>query len=153
VLTFFKFARDAPSLLLLDGEGMEDRPGCSEKQWIQHVCEWVLLHAGTNADTVFDVANQNLGIFCYEHVVNAFGNGGTVVVKQAGDHAIALEADASSAAISFASSFLLLDSGLCIPTPQLQPSLLTKYNCIMTLAMQDEWKVRNLRFDCVDAAA
>lgn len=120
MLTFLKFARDAPSLLLLEGEGMEDRPGCSEKQWIEHVCQWVLLHAGTNADTVFDIANQNLGIFCYEHVVKAFGNGGNVIVKQVGDHAIALEADASSAAISFASSFLLLDSGLFITTFILQ---------------------------------
>jgi hypothetical protein len=98
---------------------MEDRPGCSERQWIESVCQWVLLHSGANAETVFDIANQNLGIFCYEHVVKAFGNGGSVVVKQAGDHAIALEADSSSAVISFASSFLLLDAGSCIPTSPL----------------------------------
>jgi hypothetical protein len=111
LLTFCKFARDAPSLLLVEGAGMEDRPGCSETQWIEIVCQWVLLHAGVQADTVFDIANQNLGIFCYEHVVKAFGSRGGVIVKQAGDHAIALEADASSLAISFASSFLLLDAG------------------------------------------
>lgn len=93
---------------------MEDRPGCSETQWIETVCQWVMLHAGAHADTVFDIANQNLGIFCYEHVVNAFGRGGGLVVKQAGDHAIALESDASSAEIAFASSFLLLDAGACI---------------------------------------
>lgn len=113
-MTFAQFARDAPSLLLVEGGGMEDRPGCSETQWIETVCQWVMLHAGAHADTVFDIANQNLGIFCYEHVVNAFGRGGGLVVKQAGDHAIALESDASSAEIAFASSFLLLDAGACI---------------------------------------
>jgi hypothetical protein len=109
---------------------MEDRPGCSERQWIESVCQWVLLHSGTNAETVFDIANQNLGIFCYEHVVKAFGNGGSVIVKQAGDHAIALEADSSSAVISFASSFLLLDAGSCIPTSLLTSLLqLAFYSC------------------------
>jgi hypothetical protein len=89
---------------------MEDRV-CTEAQWIEAACQWILLHAGGHADTVFDVANQNLGIFCYEHVVKAFSSGGGVVVKQAGDHAIALDTEASSVVISFASSFLLLDAG------------------------------------------
>jgi hypothetical protein len=115
MLTLCKFARDAPSLLLLEGAGLEDRPGCSEMQWIETVCQWILLHAGTHADTVFDIANQNLGIFCYEQVVRTFRRVGDVVVKQAGDHAIALEADASSVVISFASSFLLLDAGGQLP--------------------------------------
>ncbi len=134
ILILFKFARDAPSLLLLEGEGMEDRPGCSEMQWIEHVCQWVLLHAGSNADTVFDIANQNVGIFCYEHVVKAFGNRGGVIVKQAGDHAIALEADASSVAISFASSFLLLDSGRCIRTSLQRANFtLSQHICLMNV--------------------
>ena len=84
---------------------------CTEAQWVEAACQWILLHAGGHADTVFDVANQNLGIFCYEHVVKAFSSGGGVVVKQAGDHAIALDTEASSVVISFASSFLLLDAG------------------------------------------
>ena len=114
-MTLCQFARDAPSLLLVEGAGLEDRPGCSEMQWIETVCQWILLHAGTHADTVFDIANQNLGIFCYEQVVRTFRRAGDLVVKQAGDHAIALDSDASSVVISFASSFLLLDAGARLP--------------------------------------
>jgi hypothetical protein len=106
-----QFAADAPALILVEGTGMEDKPGCSESQWIEIVCQWVLLHAGAHADTLFDIANQNMSLYCHEHVLRAFGKGGYLAAKQAGDHAISLDADSSSVSISFASSFLLQEAG------------------------------------------
>uniref|UniRef100_A0A7S1HG52 Uncharacterized protein n=1 Tax=Hemiselmis andersenii TaxID=464988 RepID=A0A7S1HG52_HEMAN len=102
-----QFARDAPSILRINGQ---EPAGEGEEEQVRAAYHALVQAVGGStekAQRVSVVANQNLGVCLFEHVVNKFADDSTVSVMQAGQHHVDIRTSRRGVVVVFVALFRL----------------------------------------------